>query len=62
MEHFGSVIEPKFGYWSLERSLLMGQVVIGKEFELYSGVRQPGEKADSCPKANSKAAAWLRGF
>ena len=35
------------------KPILERQVLVGKENLLYSGGRQPGEKLDLCPKANS---------
>ena len=32
-------------------------MLAGKESLLYSGDRQPGEKADSCPRTNSEDSA-----
>lgn len=42
------------------------EFLIGMEFELYPGGLQPGEKVDSCPKANSEVSTvgqeYLKGF
>lgn len=42
------LLNPKFVCSTLERPIFKKHILTGKEFELYSGGWQPGEKADSC--------------
>ena len=53
---------PSWAAHHSERPPLKRRVSTGKEYELYSGGRPPGEKVDSRPKANSQFSDWPRDF
>lgn len=56
------LLKPPFDYPLLQRPILKSRVLIGKKYEFYSGGWPPGEKVNSCPKANSKVSSWPSGF
>ena len=52
-----NVTKLRFSCLPLESQYSRRQGLVGKERLLYSGDRQPGEKADLCPRANSEDSA-----